>query len=183
MDRGRDGPVYHYHSNYDSHHWMRKFIDPDFSIHATCGQFLTLLVHRLASESLIPYSVTDFGRNVGYLYRDYVIPSNKLTDPGTRTETGQILSAYQRLYQVTMRWDEKIGAIKENATRVEEANAKFKRLQRLFVAPEGLPGREFWKHILYAPNRDDGELNNKHFPFFTFPPPRPIFRVPCSNTT
>jgi hypothetical protein len=55
-----------------------------------------------------------------------------------------------------MRWDEKRGEIERNATRVEEANKMFKKLQRLFVAPEGIPGREFWRHLLYAPNRDDG---------------------------
>jgi N-acetylated-alpha-linked acidic dipeptidase len=159
MDRGPNDPVYHYHSNYDSHHWMRTFNDPDYSTHATCGQFLTLLVHRLATEPLIPYSVYDFGRNINYLYRD-INPARKDTSREVAQSLNEVLKAFQRLYQVTMRWDEKRGEIERNATRVEEANKMFKKLQRLFVAPEGIPGREFWRHLLYAPNRDDGEYLN-----------------------
>jgi len=160
MDRTGDGPVYHYHSNYDSHHWMSTLVDPEYALHTTCGQYLTLLVHRLATSPLIPYSITDFGRNVGYLERDYVFPASQKPgiDPETRKEADKISEAQKRLYQATLFWDnEKIKEIEGNATRVEEVNRKFKQLQRLFVAPEGLPGREFWKHILYAPSRDDGE--------------------------
>lgn len=103
------------------------------------------------------FNVYDFGRNIGYLYRDI---------SGGRT--GQILRAYQDLYLNTRRWDEKRAEIEKNATRVEAANKAFMKVQRLFVAPEGLPGREFWRHILYAPNRDDGELMAFLLSYFLF---------------
>ena len=42
IDMGSDGgptdPIYHYHSNYDSYHWMSTFGDPGFITHKSMGQ-------------------------------------------------------------------------------------------------------------------------------------------------
>ena len=35
---GPDDPVYHYHSNYDSYHWMTNFGDPGFITHQSMAQ-------------------------------------------------------------------------------------------------------------------------------------------------
>lgn len=36
-------------------------------------------------------------------------------------------------------------------------NKKFRAFQRGFVSQGGLPGREFYKHVLFAPGSDTGE--------------------------
>jgi N-acetylated-alpha-linked acidic dipeptidase len=42
MDMGATGgdsdPVYHYHSDYDSYHWMKTFGDPEFLAHKSMTQ-------------------------------------------------------------------------------------------------------------------------------------------------
>lgn len=53
-------PVYHYHSNYDSYHWMAKFGDPGFVYHRTAAQTLGLLVGHLATEPVVPFSAADY---------------------------------------------------------------------------------------------------------------------------
>lgn len=35
---GPDDPVYHYHSNYDSYHWMATYGDPGFLSHQSMAQ-------------------------------------------------------------------------------------------------------------------------------------------------
>lgn len=58
---GGDGdPVYHYHSNYDSFHWMEKFGDPGFVYHQTMAQILGLLVAHLATDVVIPFKAADY---------------------------------------------------------------------------------------------------------------------------
>ncbi|ORY15073.1 hypothetical protein BCR34DRAFT_585409 [Clohesyomyces aquaticus] len=58
--------IYHYHGNYDSSHWMRKLCDPDFSIHTTVSQFMTLLTYYLANDILIPFDMNGWAEMLDY---------------------------------------------------------------------------------------------------------------------
>ncbi|KAL8285470.1 hypothetical protein RB597_002507 [Gaeumannomyces tritici] len=53
-------PVYHYHSNYDSFHWMAKFGDPGFVYHRTMAQILGLLTAKLADKPVISFVAKDY---------------------------------------------------------------------------------------------------------------------------
>ncbi|KFA51062.1 hypothetical protein S40293_08235 [Stachybotrys chartarum IBT 40293] len=56
----RTSPVYHYHSNYDSFHWMTEFGDPGFAYHKTMSQILALTVAELAESVVIPFSAAEY---------------------------------------------------------------------------------------------------------------------------
>ncbi|CAK7208395.1 hypothetical protein SEUCBS140593_000158 [Sporothrix eucalyptigena] len=53
-------PVYMYHSNYDSYHWMEKYGDPGFVYHKTMAQVLGLLVAHLATDLVVPFKAGDY---------------------------------------------------------------------------------------------------------------------------
>lgn len=55
-----DDPVYMYHSNYDSYHWMEKYGDPGFVYHKTMAQVLGLLVAHLATDVVVPFKAGDY---------------------------------------------------------------------------------------------------------------------------
>ncbi|KAI0890933.1 Zn-dependent exopeptidase [Annulohypoxylon nitens] len=55
-----DSPIYHYHSNYDSYHWMAEFGDPGFVYHKTMAQILGLAVAKIAETPLISLNATDY---------------------------------------------------------------------------------------------------------------------------
>ena len=57
---GPKDPVYHYHSNYDSFHWMDKFGDPGFRYHKAMSQLLGVLTATLAGRPLITMSATEY---------------------------------------------------------------------------------------------------------------------------
>lgn len=52
--------IYHYHSNYDSFHWMEKYGDPGFHYHATMAKILGLYVSKLSGMAVIPFNATDY---------------------------------------------------------------------------------------------------------------------------
>lgn len=163
FDADRNTPVYHYHSQYDSYHWMKTLIDPDFSIHATAGQFITLLAYRLVNDALIPFDIATWARNINYYVRDFVGETINVGGDDYGKLQRQIAlmeldAAAKKLQQVAYAFQDITAseAFLKNATRVDEANDKMKQLGRLFVRAEGLPGRAFYKNALYAPNRDDG---------------------------
>ncbi|KAG9229623.1 hypothetical protein BJ875DRAFT_488747 [Amylocarpus encephaloides] len=62
------GAVYHYHSNYDSYHWMNTFGDPGFHYHATAARIWALLTAKLAEAPVIPLNATDYAIAInGYI--------------------------------------------------------------------------------------------------------------------
>ena len=53
-------PVYHYHSNYDSYHWMATYGDPGFHYHAAAAKILALFTAKLAETPILPMNITDY---------------------------------------------------------------------------------------------------------------------------
>jgi N-acetylated-alpha-linked acidic dipeptidase len=162
MDASLSSPVYHYHSNYDSYHWMKTMVDPDFSIHATVGRFITLLAYHLADDEVIPFDMDTYARNINYYVRELV---------GETTRYGEDYGIIQRqiniteLDQAAKRFQVTATSFADllttpfflnNTTRLQKANKAMGSVPKLFVRPEGLPGRSFYKNVLWAPNRDDG---------------------------
>ncbi|KAF1839990.1 Zn-dependent exopeptidase [Cucurbitaria berberidis CBS 394.84] len=162
MDAAGNTPVYHYLSNYDSYYWMKTFIDPDFSIHATTGQYLALLAYHLAHDSLIPFDMDAYARNINYMVRDLIsiTPSidpdyEKIQQMINVSELDNAAKNFQRVaYDFVDLTSSK--PFLDDSKRVKKANGILRDVQRLFVRREGLPGRPFYKNGLYAPNRDDG---------------------------
>ncbi|RYN90237.1 putative glutamate carboxypeptidase [Alternaria tenuissima] len=161
MDASRESPVYHYHSNYDLYHWMKSMVDPDFAIHATVGRFIALLAYHLADDALIPFDMDTYARNINYWIRELVGETMGMPDSGTvqrQIKMSELAAAGRRLRQVATDFTDRISdpSFLDNAARLQKANRVMKDVQRLFVRQEGLPGRQFYKNGLYAPNRDDG---------------------------
>ncbi len=57
-------PVYHYHSNYDSYHWMEKYGDPGFAYHKAMAQVLGVLVAHLANDLVVPFKAVDYANAI-----------------------------------------------------------------------------------------------------------------------
>ncbi|KAI1465294.1 Zn-dependent exopeptidase [Daldinia caldariorum] len=55
-----NSPIYHYHSNYDSFHWMSEFGDPGFIYHKTMAQVLGLITAKLADVPLLSLNATNY---------------------------------------------------------------------------------------------------------------------------
>jgi N-acetylated-alpha-linked acidic dipeptidase len=155
-------PVYHYHSNYDSYHWMKTFVDPDFSIHTTSGQFMALLAYHLADDALLPFDMDAYARNLGYWTRGLTDRISGMPNPGDvqkQIDLQTLDDSSKAFRDVADEFATKTGTNEflANETRVRDANRRLKEVQRCFVVEGGLPGRPFYKYALYAPNRDDGK--------------------------
>lgn len=58
-------PVYHYHSIYDSFHWMDKFCDPGFKLHNAAAQFYGKLLLRTSGLEFSPLSPDVYATKIG----------------------------------------------------------------------------------------------------------------------
>ncbi|EMG47421.1 hypothetical protein SBY92_002879 [Candida maltosa Xu316] len=69
---GKGDPVYHYHSNYDSYHWISKFGDKDFVYHNVIAKFLALLTLELSEHEVINFKLHDFSKELEGYFNDTV---------------------------------------------------------------------------------------------------------------
>lgn len=63
---GPKDPVYHYHSIYDSHHWVKNFGDPGFHKHTEAAKIIGLIALRLADSVILPFNTTQYARDLAY---------------------------------------------------------------------------------------------------------------------
>jgi N-acetylated-alpha-linked acidic dipeptidase len=162
LDASRESAVYHYHSNYDSYHWMSTVVDPQFSLHATVGRFMTLLAYHLADDVVLGFDMDAFARNINYYIRELVGETMRFGDDYGQIQRKLNISALDRaakMFQhIATDFMDTIAqpSFLDDTARVERANRAMVATQKLFVREEGLPGRLFYRNALWAPNRDDG---------------------------
>ncbi|KAL7943158.1 Zn-dependent exopeptidase [Trichoderma barbatum] len=85
------GPVYHYHSNYDSFHWMSEFADPGFVYHRTMAQVLGILIGELADRVVIPFGATEYADALDS-YLDKVAAKIESADIGVTATDDEIFA-------------------------------------------------------------------------------------------
>lgn len=151
LDMIFDGPYGVYHSLYDDYDWMEGFGDPGFRYHATMSRLWGLLALRFADADLLPFDYSIYAAELeaylkglekaspaGFYPRDVLPLIEKCRDWKTAAaETTARLEAWR-------------GGRSEGA-RPERINAGLMAQERAVLAEEGIPGRPWFRHLVYAP--------------------------------
>ncbi|KAG1057559.1 hypothetical protein G6F43_000608 [Rhizopus delemar] len=149
-----------YHSNYDSFHWMEKFGDPGFDYHLTLVKIWGLLTLRLSDSIILPLHPEDYTAALSaYVDRlhDYDVPSSY--------KFKHLSKAVHKLKKATRRFNRRLNRLIKRLDeynslddvpsvllhRIEKANRRLTYFERGFIDSEGIPGREWFKHVVYAP--------------------------------
>ncbi|CAF9939215.1 MAG: hypothetical protein HETSPECPRED_001516 [Heterodermia speciosa] len=154
-DQGVDDPVYHYHSNFDSYHWMTTYGDPGFHYHAAMGQYLTLLAYHIANDEIIPYDLPVYSTALHSYYDDL---QETIKSTNQTLDTSELFAAITEFETSA----NEATALKNQAVSSNDdalktvVNQKFRDFQRGFTSAGGLPEREFFKHVVNAPGIDTG---------------------------
>ncbi|KAI6353788.1 hypothetical protein MCOR25_008883 [Pyricularia grisea] len=156
---GKSGdPVWHYHSNYDSYHWMSTFGDPGFLVHAAMGQYLSLLALRLIDDEVLPFDLGNYAVELK-AYRDDLAEFIKKAGQGfANVDLSELNNAIAEFEKRTseVKTLEMLAVSTKNADLIKVVNHKYRDFQRGFVSQGGLPGRQFYKHVVMAPGLDTG---------------------------
>lgn len=155
-----DGDYGVYHSVYDSFHWMEKYGDPNFEYHQAMVKIWGLLALRLADDLILPIHPSDYtqelSKYVHQLYantKPHTFPTlkkavNALNKAAATFETS-LAQINTKLQKFNNGDDAKLSA--KWAKRVEKMNERLTQFERGFIDEEGIKGREWFKHIVYAP--------------------------------
>jgi N-acetylated-alpha-linked acidic dipeptidase len=150
-----------YHSAYDTFNWMDRFGDPGYLSHAEAARLTATALTRLANTDVLPFDYAGFGRALGAVIAQRQAQARAASMPAAAW--GDLDSAVTRLIQSGARLDS-LRLVLERAmprtvptpASLEAANDSLRLAAQAFVRPDGIPGRPFYRNVLFAPGRNDG---------------------------
>ncbi|KAJ5811889.1 Peptidase M28 [Penicillium riverlandense] len=164
--RAATDPVYHYHSNYDSFTCMEKFGDHDWSYHIACTKLWALIAARLVESPLIAFSATDYAKGLE-TYLHQIEPAADNLPEGSHFDFADLEFAILNFHEYARQFDEYTADLVERLGehvpwykwwkkvhllfQIRAANDKYKGLERAFLYQPGLDGRNWFKHVVFAP--------------------------------
>jgi N-acetylated-alpha-linked acidic dipeptidase len=144
-----DGPYGVYHSAYDDFFWMNHFGDPGYRYHTLMSQLWGVLALRLANADLLPFDFASYASNI----RQFVNELSKGKDL-SQLDLNPVLEAIDNFEAAGKRLDESAsralasGAI--DPVLAKTINHGAMEVERNWLNPDGIPGRPWFKHILYG---------------------------------
>jgi N-acetylated-alpha-linked acidic dipeptidase len=150
VDMSFNGPYGVYHSAYDSHHWVSTIGDPGFRYAHLMTQLWGTMALRFANAELLPFDVPAYaGALDGFVARLREIPG-----ASTRLDTAPLAAAVRRLADaggtLATRMTQALEGPVPPAT-ADAVNGELLAFERTWLHDPGIPGRAWFKHLLYAP--------------------------------
>ena len=163
MDIRFSGPYGVYHSNYDSFNWIEKFGDPGFkyskvlcesifSFNVVTGKILL----RLMNSDVLPFDYSIYARALeGYL----VDVKKKLKNHRLNNSIASISDSIKS-FKVAIPKLTKLFSIQQqlglDKTGVKFLNDQLAFAERYFLDFDGISGRPWYRHVIYAPGEWTG---------------------------
>ena len=146
-----DGPYGVYHAMYDDFYWMNKFGDPGYKYHATMSALWGLTALRLAQADILPFDFAFYGRTLNSFIED--LKKNpryeaKKTDLDTLQKRASAFEAAGK--NVKSLLDRFVASGKIDTQAAEEYNQSILKVESNWLNPDGIPGRPWFKHLLYC---------------------------------
>jgi N-acetylated-alpha-linked acidic dipeptidase len=145
-----EGPYGVYHSIYDSFTWVDRIGDPGYLYHAAMSRYWAVAALRLSECDFVPLDYAAYAREVmGYLNETLSMAREKKLD----LDLSPAIRA-------AVRWEKAGGTALERARKaldagdtaqVERIHGALLKVERALLDPEGLVGRPWFKHLIYAP--------------------------------
>jgi N-acetylated-alpha-linked acidic dipeptidase len=167
---GPERPVWQYHSNYDSFHWMERFGDPSWQYHIAMAKVWALTITYLSETPVIPFKAADYAVGLGkYLnsVKEKAASSPSFSAVNVRLDLEPLEASIADLHFAAIEFDAYTATLTELLGedipwwefwkkvrllfQIRAANDKYKMLERKFLHQEGLDGRDWFKHVVFAP--------------------------------
>jgi N-acetylated-alpha-linked acidic dipeptidase len=144
-----NGPYGVYHSMYDDFYWMNQFGDPGYRYHTLMSQLWGVLALRLANANLLPFDFASYADNI----RQFVGELSKGKDMSQLDLKG-VLDGINDFETAGKKLDgaleRALASGKVDARTANGINAGLMQVERNWLNPDGIPGRPWFKHILYG---------------------------------
>ncbi|MEO8076095.1 MAG: transferrin receptor-like dimerization domain-containing protein, partial [Acidobacteriota bacterium] len=152
---GGDGGGGIYHSVYDSYYWFTHFSDGDFTHTAALSQTIGTALLRLADADVLPFEF----RGTAFTLRDYADEIARMPGVRGQLDLSPLRSALSRLASSADAYEKALAKLPPLDAAAEarlheplgELNEVLYTTERAFRHEAGLPKRDWFKHLVYAP--------------------------------
>nr|XP_047932417.1 glutamate carboxypeptidase 2-like isoform X2 [Anser cygnoides] len=144
-----------YHSVYETYEIVERFYDPTFKNHLTVAQVRGGLVFELANSVVLPFDCRDYASAVSnYAHIIYNMSRNHEEQLATyNVSFDALFSAVKNFTEVAANFHDRLQHVDiNNLLAVRSLNDQLMFLERAFIDPLGLPGRPFYRHVIFAPS-------------------------------
>jgi N-acetylated-alpha-linked acidic dipeptidase len=162
---GFEGPYGVYHSAYDDFFWMNHFGDPGYRYHTLMSQLWGVLALRLANSDLLPFDFASYASNIRQFVNELSKGKNMWGQQPSVVQPGEarqlppldlkpVLDDIDDFEAAGKRLDDSAshalasGAIDPKLAAI--INHGTMQVERNWLNPDGIPGRPWFKHILYG---------------------------------
>ena len=152
-DLSFDGPYGVYHSVYDNHAWVATNGDPGFRYHVALVQFWGLAALRLAGADVVPLDYEPYARRIGEFADDVERQWIRRPNTGTVDLLTEVRNAASEMRAAAADFNQR----RDTALRQSDEstfgplNRQLLAVERALLDPEGIPGRPWYRHLIYAP--------------------------------
>ncbi|KAG2600553.1 hypothetical protein PVAP13_5KG526700 [Panicum virgatum] len=155
-----------YHSLYDDYVWVERFGDPLFHRHVAVASVWGLIALKLADDEIIPFNYVSYASELEECTKDIAEKCKgfPVTLSPLQKSIKQLESAATKIHQEKLlqaeNWSLKT---RQYTLKVREINDRLMMAERAFTNREGLAGRPWYKHMIYA-SSDQDDWGTKAFP-------------------
>ena len=151
-DVGTNGPYGVYHSAFDNFAWFKKFGDPNFHYEQQMARVFGLEALRLADCDALPFDYEEYANEILVYVRDAAARADlRFGKKVVRLDEAQKAGA--RLAKAGTAIMKKQKKLPKDLAPLNQA---LRNAERAFLLPEGLLGRPWFRHAIYAPGKYTG---------------------------
>uniref|UniRef100_A0A8C5V315 N-acetylated-alpha-linked acidic dipeptidase 2 n=1 Tax=Microcebus murinus TaxID=30608 RepID=A0A8C5V315_MICMU len=144
-----------YHTIYETFEVVENFYDPTFKKQLSVAQLRGALVYELADSKIIPFNIKDYAKALQN-YATSIYNLSKKHDQQLRehgVSFDSLFSAVKNFSEAASDFHRRLTQVDlNNPIAVRIMNDQLMLLERAFIDPLGLPGRQFYRHIIFAPS-------------------------------
>ncbi|HEY3990620.1 MAG TPA: M28 family metallopeptidase [Acidobacteriaceae bacterium] len=149
-DIGSRGHYGVYHSVFDNYAWFTRFADPTFVYEQQQARVFGLEVLRIADADVLPYDYVTYAKEIGSYLKAAEAKADKagmqLNFTDANAAAARMLSGAESVYPKQKAASGDLNAV----------NARLRQVEDDLLNPQGLPGRPWFRHTIYAPGEYTG---------------------------
>jgi N-acetylated-alpha-linked acidic dipeptidase len=154
IDMAFDGPYGVYHSVYDNHQWVSRVGDPGFRYHTAMTRLWGVMALRLANADVLPFDYRPYASRLSEFAREVEARWRQ-----SRPAGGDPAAAFAPLHAAIERFRaaaasaaaRSAAALSGTSTARASVNRALMDAERALLDPQGLRGRPWYRHQVYAP--------------------------------
>ncbi|KAK3726288.1 hypothetical protein QZH41_012711 [Actinostola sp. cb2023] len=142
-----------YHTQHDTFYWLTKFADPDFLFHKAMAQFGGSLLLELADSPLLPMNVLEYTKKMNSSFaaikNNEHLKKQNISIAYLEKAIEKFMSAADSFASVIAKI--KVKEDEQSFADLRRLNDQLVQVEKSFIYSDGLYGRKYIKHVLFAP--------------------------------